>query len=140
MKPIHINQKENQNNMRLNAGIITDKLTETKQFYTEILDFKIVWEADWFILLSTPNGQDTISFLVSGHPTQRLENFRKPFNGEGIYLTIEVEDVDSYYEQLKDKQVEIALDIRSEEWGDRHFAIIDPNNIGIDFVTHTKQE
>lgn len=135
-----MNQKENQNNMRLNAGIITSKLTETKLFYTERLGFKIIWEADWFVLLSTPNGQDTISFLVPDHPTQGLLNFRRPFNGEGVYLTIEVEDVDAYYEQLKSKRIDIALDIRTEEWGDRHFAIVDPNNIGIDFVTHTKQE
>ena len=47
--------------------------------------------------------------------------------------------MDTYYEQLKDKKIEIAMDIRSEEWEDRHFAVIAPNNIGIDFVTHTEQ-
>jgi catechol 2,3-dioxygenase-like lactoylglutathione lyase family enzyme len=126
--------------MRLNAGIITDKIEETKKFYTEKLDFKIIWEADWFLLLSTPNGEDTISFSASNHPTQSLENFRNPFLGEGVFFAIELDDVDSYYEQIKSKEIDIALDIRSEEWGDRHFALIDPNNIGIDFVTHTKTE
>jgi catechol 2,3-dioxygenase-like lactoylglutathione lyase family enzyme len=126
--------------MRLNAGIITDKMEETKKFYTEKLGFLIIWEADWFLLLSTPNREDTISFLASNHPTQSLENFRKPFTGGGVFLTIELEDVDSYYKQIKSKGIDIALDIRSEEWGDRHFAMIDPNNIGIDFVTHTKTE
>ena len=126
--------------MRLNAGIITDKIEETKKFYTEKLDFQIIWEADWFLLLSTPNGEDTISFLAPNHPTQSLENFRKPFLGSGVFLTIELDNVDSYYEEIKSKGIDIALDIRSEEWGDRHFALIDPNNIGIDFVTHTKTE
>jgi catechol 2,3-dioxygenase-like lactoylglutathione lyase family enzyme len=126
--------------MRLNTGIITDKLEETKSFYVDKLGFSILWEADWFILLATPNGADTISFLVPNHPTQELSNFRKPFNGNGIYLTIEVENVDSYYEEIKKSGTNIALDIRSEVWGDRHFALIDPNNIGIDFVTHTKTE
>jgi len=111
-----------------------------KRFYTEKLDFKIVWESDWFILLSTPNEKDTLSFLTPEHPTQELQNFRKPFSGDGIYLTIELDNVDAYCEQIKCKGIEIALDIRSEEWGDRHFAIIDPNNIGIDFVTHEKME
>jgi catechol 2,3-dioxygenase-like lactoylglutathione lyase family enzyme len=126
--------------MRLNAGIITDKIEATKKFYTEKLDFKIVWEADWFILLSTPNGEDTISFMASNHPTQSLENFRTLFKGEGVFLTIEIENVDSYYEQIKQRGIDLALDIRSEDWGDRHFALIDPNNIGIDFVTHTQTE
>jgi catechol 2,3-dioxygenase-like lactoylglutathione lyase family enzyme len=126
--------------MRLNTGIITDKIEETKSFYVDKLGFTILWEADWYILVATPNGADTISFLVPNHPTQELSNFRKPFNGNGIYLTIEVENVDFYFEEIKRTGIDIALDIRSEEWGDRHFAVIDPNNIGIDFVTHTKTE
>lgn len=123
--------------MRLNAGIITNKLELTKQFYVDKLGFHIVWEADWFILLATPTGADTISFLVPNHPTQEISNFQHAFNGSGIYLTIEVDNVDEYYELSKTKGIEIALPIRTEQWGDRHFAIVDPNNIGIDFVTHT---
>ncbi len=126
--------------MRLNAGIITAKLEETKNFYVGKLDFQIVWEADWFILLATPNRQDTISFLIPDHPTQEISNFQKPFTGNGLYITIEVENVDLYYEKVQKAGIEIALPIRKEEWGDRHFAITDPNNIGIDFVTHTKPE
>ena len=126
--------------MRLNAGIITDKLQDTRKFYTEKLGFKTVWDSDWFILLSTPDGADTISFLVPNHLSQTLTNFRQRYSGTGVFLTIEIDDVDSYYEQIIKKGIAIALDIRSEEWGDRHFVIIDPNNIGIDFVTHTKQE
>ena len=124
--------------MRLNAGIITEHLKETKEFYCDKLEFGVVWEADWFILLSTPDGKDTLSFLAPNHPTQAIDHFRKPYQGQGVYLTIEIEDVDTYYEQLKSKGIEITLDIRSEEWGDRHFAVVDPNNIGVDFVTHSQ--
>ena len=55
-----------------------------------------------------------------------------------MYLTIEVDDVDSIYNDLKKKGVPIKIDIRNEPWGDRHFAIKDPNGIGIDIVTYTK--
>ena len=47
--------------------------------------------------------------------------------------------MDQIYHELKKKGVEIEIDIRDEAWGDRHFAIQDPNGIGIDLVTHTKQ-
>jgi len=127
-------------NMRLNTGIITDKLEETKSFYVNKLGFTIVWEADWFMLLATPNEADTISFLSPKHLNQELSNFREPFSGKGIYLTVEVDNVDLYFEEIKKSGIDIALNIRSEEWGDRHFAVIDPNNIAIDFVTHTKAE
>jgi len=36
--------------------------------------------------------------------------------------------------------VDIKIDIRDEVWGDRHFAIQDPNGIGIDIVTYKKPE
>ncbi|MBC8151951.1 MAG: glyoxalase, partial [Bacteroidetes bacterium] len=32
--------------------------------------------------------------------------------------------------------VPIAIELRDEPWGDRHFAIADPNGIGIDVVTY----
>lgn len=126
--------------MRLNAGIITNKLEETKTFYTQKLGFEIVWEADWFILLATPGGADTVSFLAPHHPSQGIVQFQKPFAGSGVYFTIEVVDVDALYETIQKQGVPLAFDLRTEEWGDRHFAIIDPNNIGLDFVTHNSPQ
>lgn len=57
-----------------------------------------------------------------------------------MYLTIEVEDVDKLYAEIKKKGVKIKIDIRDEPWGDRHFAIEDPNGIGIDLVHYTAPE
>ena len=122
--------------MKLNAGIITDKFTETKKFYTEILDFGIAFENEFYLLLHTPDEGAQLSFLLPNHPTQQ-HIFHKPFQGEGMYLTIEVEDVDSLYAKVKGSGAKIAVDIRDEPWGDRHFAIIDPNGIGIDLVKYT---
>jgi uncharacterized glyoxalase superfamily protein PhnB len=53
-----------------------------------------------------------------------------------MYLTIEVSDVDAEYKRIKALGVPIVIDIRNEEWGDRHFAIVDPNGVGIDIVTY----
>jgi len=51
-----------------------------------------------------------------------------------MYLTIEVDDVDALYRAIKQKGVSIKIDLRDEPWGDRHFAILDLNGIGIDLV------
>lgn len=123
--------------MRLNAGILTKKLSETKSFYTEVLGFKIKFENEFYLLLKTPNDKDTLSFLLPNHPTQQ-PFFHKPFSGEGMYLTIEVEDIEKLYQEIKNKGVEIKVAIRDEPWGERHFAIEDPNGIGIDIVQYTK--
>ncbi len=125
--------------MKLNAGIITDKLIETKKFYTSFLGFGVTFENDFYLLLHTPDHQAEISFLLPDHPSQQ-PLFHKPFNGQGVYLTIEVDNVDKVYEELKGKGVEIIIDLRDEPWGDRHFAIQDPNGIGIDIVTYSAPE
>ena len=122
--------------MKMNAGIITKKLKETKDFYTKTLNFEVVFENDFYLLLQTPNKSAELSFLLPNHPSQK-PIFQSPFNGKGVYLTIEVEEVDTIYEELKNKGCTIEIDIRDEAWGDRHFAIVDPNGIGIDIVTYT---
>lgn len=127
------------NKMKLNAGIITEKLQETKKFYTEVLDFGVSFENEFYLLLHTPNQSAEISFLQPNHPSQK-PIFQPAFSGKGVYLTIEVEKVDEVYKQLKEKGVPIEIEIRDEPWGDRHFAIKDPNGIGIDIVTYTKPE
>ena len=123
--------------MKLNAGIITEKLQETKKFYTEVLDFEVRFENEFYLLLHTPNESAEISFLQPNHPSQK-PIFQSKFNGKGVYLTIEVENVEEVYRELQNKGVQMEIEIRDEPWGDRHFAILDPNGIGIDIVTYTK--
>jgi len=125
--------------MKLNAGIITDKLQESKKFYTDVLNFGVSFENEFYVLMHNPNHTSEISFLKSNHPSQK-PIFQKVYTGTGVYLTIEVNDVDEIYEQIKLKNIPIKIDLRNEEWGDRHFAIVDPNGIGIDIVTYTKPE
>ncbi len=126
----------NEIKMKLNAGIVTAKLKETKDFYINNLGFGVTFENEFYLLLHTPNKEAEISFLLPNHPSQQ-PLFHKPFLGEGMYLTIEVDDVDSIYKVLKTKNVAIKIDIRDEPWGDRHFAIQDPNGIGIDIVKYS---
>lgn len=125
--------------MKLNAGIITEKLAETKAFYTEILNFGVSFENEFYLLLHTPNRKAEISFLLPNHPSQQ-PIFQKPFQNQGVYITIEVENVDEIYRELKAKNIPIEIELRNEPWGDRHFAIKDPNGIGIDIVTYTEPE
>ena len=126
-------------NMKLNAGIVTEKLQETKTFYTEVLNFGVSFENDFYLLLHTPNQSAEISFLQAKHPSQ-APIFQSAYEGKGVYLTIEVENVDEVYKQLKAQGVRMEIDIRDEAWGDRHFAITDPNGVGIDIVQYTAPE
>ncbi len=124
--------------MKLNAGFITPKILETKKFYTTVLEMEIVFENEFYLLLQTAEGTDQISFLLPNHESQQ-PLFKPVFSGKGAYLTIEVGQVDVEYKRIKALNIPIKIELRNEPWGDRHFAIVDPNGIGIDIVTYNSQ-
>ena len=119
--------------MTFNAGIITDQFAATKAFYVDKLGFELVFENEFYVLLAGYG--DQISFLQPEHPSQ-APIFRPAFCGRGVYLTIDVEDVDAEYARVRARGVPMEVDLRDEPWGERHFAVVDPNGIGIDFVTY----
>jgi len=131
--------KKTEHTMKMNAGIITEKLAETKAFYTEVLHFGVRFENDFYLLLHTPGGNAEISFLLPEHPSQQ-PLFRPAFGGQGLYLTLETDNVDAFYEELRKRGIPIEIELRDEPWGDRHFAIKDPNGIGIDIVSYSAPE
>ena len=65
------------------------------------------------------------------------EIFQSAFSGKGVFLFIEVDDVDAEYKRIKNSGTTIEIELRDEPWGDRHFAIVDPNGIGVDIVKYT---
>ena len=121
--------------MEFNAGIITPNLEATKNFYTRTLGWRVNFENDFYLLLGSESGSQ-ISFLQPNHPSQD-PLFQTAFNGNGIFITVEVPDVDQTYRQIKASGTPIAIELRDEPWGDRHFAIVDPNGIGVDIVTYS---
>jgi uncharacterized glyoxalase superfamily protein PhnB len=67
--------------------------------------------------------------------------FRPAFRGPGAcFLTVEVPDVDAEYRRIRNLGVPIEVELRDEPWGERHFAVVDPNGIGVDIVTYTPPE
>ena len=134
-----LSQTKKHHTMKLNAGIVTGKLAESKQFYAEVLGFGVTFENDFYLLMHTPGHQAELAFLLPNHESQQ-PLFHKPFNGQGMFLTIETEDVDALYKEIKAKGIPIKIELRDEPWGDRHFAITDPNGINIDLVKYSAPE
>lgn len=121
--------------MKMNAGIITSQLAENKQFYCDVLNFGITFENDFYLLLHTPDRQAELSFLLPDHPSQQ-PLFQPAFAGKGVYLTLEVPDVDETFARIRALGIHPTFPLRDEPWGDRHFALTDPNGVGIDIVTY----
>lgn len=115
----------------------TELLSATKDFYM-LLGFEVVFDGEWYIhlvLKENPNIQ--IGFLLPNHETQPAI-FQTRFQAGGSFLGFEVKDVDAVYAKIKSLGFPIELDIRDEPWGQRHFAILDPNGIALDFLMPTE--
>ena len=125
------------NQMKLCAGVVTTRLLETKDFYLA-LGFQVKFETDWYLLLEAPGHGDELAFLLPELPEQAAV-FRPAFSGQGVFVTVEVADVDAVHTAFQQVPgLEIAVSLRDEPWGDRHFAVVDPNGVALDFVTRSE--
>ena len=121
--------------MKLWSGVVTDKVDESRDFYVRHFGCEVVYEGEdsWFVLLKL--GESELGFMKPGLPSQ-AGIFRTAFAGQGLWIAIDVEDVDAEYQRIQALGTPIELEIREEPWGDRHFVIVDPNGIGVDVVQH----
>lgn len=113
-----------------------ENLQKAKTFYCENFGFSAIFEVDWYIQLLSSTGIQ-LAFMLPGHPTQP-EIFQKSYNGEGVIFSFDVDDVDSVYAEAKNLSMDIIFELTSEDWGQRHFSIRDPNGIYIDIFQMTE--
>ena len=112
--------------------ICTDDVITTTDFFKDNFNFYPTYESDWYMSLrSKSNPQFELAILDYRH-TSIPENYRK--KAQGVIINFEVADVDTEYLRLKENKLPMLLDIRSEEWGQRHFIVEDPNGILIDVI------
>ncbi|MDT0441361.1 VOC family protein [Streptomyces johnsoniae] len=114
--------------------ISTAKLRESRDFYTRLLEFETTFEADWYVSLRRPGDPGyELALLDHTHPTLP-EGHRVP--AQGLLLNFEVEDVDAEWERLVTSEgLHPVLALRSEDFGQRHFIVADPNGVLIDVIT-----
>ena len=107
-------------------------LAAAESFYTENLGFHVVFSNEWYLHLISKAGVQ-VGFMLPEQPSQP-PIFQKSYNGEGVIFSLEVDDADAAFTAAKSKSLNIVLDLRSEDWGQRHFCIEDPNGVHLDVV------
>ncbi|WP_296990210.1 VOC family protein [Thalassospira sp. UBA1131] len=118
--------------------IITEKFTQSRAFYKK-LGFTPVFDGDWYCQLVWPSAPSVqLGLMKQGHETQP-PMFQAATVGEGTVLTLEVEEARDAADELREAGFEFALDLRDEPWGQRHFALLDPNGVRIDIASATAE-
>ena len=111
---------------------IVQHLRDAKIYYTTHFGFNIAFENDWYLHLVSETGIQ-IGFMMPNLPAQPTI-FHHSYAGEGVIFSLEVDDVDIAFSQAKERHLDIVLDLRSEDWGQKHFSVRDPNGIYLDVV------
>lgn len=111
-------------------------LHDAREFYQNHFGFTAVFENDWYLHLISESGIQ-VGFLLPDQPTQP-DFFHPLYNGKGVIFSLEVDDAASAYHEALDNSLDIAMDLKSEEWGQIHFVVRDPNGILLDIVEATE--
>ncbi|MGL5009059.1 MAG: VOC family protein [Paracoccaceae bacterium] len=101
--------------------ITTNKIAETKAFYRHYFAAEPSFDCGWYVSLDFPGGL-SIQF-IEPQPGQPLCDPR------GLTYNFLVEDVDAAHAALEAKGLTPSLAIADHPWGDRGFAVTDPNGI-----------
>lgn len=127
------------NSQSMYTVFVTNKLSATKDFYVQWFGFQPVFESTWFIVLQMPgNSNNLIAFIDEVHPSWPPSP--KAFSGEGAFLTIDVADAEVLFQAFERVKAPFAYKLKSEAWGQKRFAILDPNGIWVDVVQQVEPQ
>ncbi|MGD1933088.1 MAG: VOC family protein [Candidatus Phaeomarinobacter sp.] len=115
--------------------IATRVVSQLAAFYRDAFKLHTAFEADWYVHLTagdgTGAGSGNLAIIVEGHETMpkghrsvaapRLMNF-------------ETDDVDALYDAMTARGAPILLELRDEDFGQRHFIMQDPDGNLVDVI------
>ncbi len=113
---------------RVVPDITSERIDDSRKFYTEFLGFEVAMDMGWIVTLASPN-----------NPTAQITLLRGPASAAPHPdLSIEVADVDAVHAKAIALRLQIVYPLTDEPWGVRRFFVSDPNGVIINVVSHRK--
>jgi catechol 2,3-dioxygenase-like lactoylglutathione lyase family enzyme len=111
---------------RVVPDITSERMDESRKFYTEFLGFEVAMDMGWIVTLASPD-----------NPTAQITLLRGPASAV-VHpdLSIEVADVDAVHTKAIALGLQIVYPLTDEPWGIRRFFVTDPNGVFINVVSH----
>jgi len=114
---------------RIVPNINSNAIQESKEFYTGFLDMELAMDMGWIL-----------TFISKENKTAQISIFQndkdKPLDNTAVFLSIEVSDIDAWYERAKQQNIKILYPITDEPWHVRRFFVKDPNGVTINLLAH----
>jgi catechol 2,3-dioxygenase-like lactoylglutathione lyase family enzyme len=112
--------------------LLSSDVTRAGAFYIAHFRFQPLYEADWYVhLQSLDDPAVNLGLVFKDH-----ETVPAAFRGKtgGMLLNFEVDDPDDHYSRLNAAGIPIALTLRDEDFGQRHFMAEGPDGVLIDVI------
>lgn len=117
----------------LNLLFLTRDLAATRAFYVDKLGWTLEAEMPEYIRVRRGDEKSgaRISFGTTAPPV--LGGKGKPFDGEGVIVSLRAAEPDVLHDELRARDVAIAEAPADRPWGWRSFCVADPNGVLLDF-------
>jgi catechol 2,3-dioxygenase-like lactoylglutathione lyase family enzyme len=112
--------------------LMTADVPETAAFYCTHFGFTPLFTADWYVHLQSA-GDPSVNLAILDRHHHTIPAAARGRTG-GIILNFEVDDVDDQHTRLAAAGLPIALSLRDEEFGQRHFIVTGPDGVLIDII------
>jgi catechol 2,3-dioxygenase-like lactoylglutathione lyase family enzyme len=108
-------------------NIKSDRPTETRDFFVDLLGFDVAMDIGWVVTVASPTNRSAQVTIVG--------NDDKAAPG----ISVEVPDVDAVHAKAVERGLEIAYSLRDEEWGVRRFMLREPSGTLVNVVSHRSE-
>ena len=112
---------------RVVPDISSERMDDSRKFYTEFLGFEIGMDMGWIVTFVSPQ-----------NPTAQLTVMQAQQGSHSPSVSIEVANVDSVHATAVEKGIKIVYPLTTEPWGVRRFFAVDPNGVVINILSHVK--
>jgi len=111
-------------------NICSEKLPETRDFYTSIFGFVVDYDSDWFVHLKAAGSNSLELGIMKGSHELVPEAYRS--SPRGVIFSIIVDDADAVCALAKQRGVKVVEEPKDLFYGQRRTLLEDPNGMLVD--------
>ena len=105
-------------------NIRSERPAETRDFFVDLLGFDVAMDLGWVTTLVSPTQPSAQVTIIAN------DDMAAP----GI--SVDVADVDAVHAKAVEQGLEIAYELRDEDWGVRRFMLREPSGTIVNVVSH----
>jgi catechol 2,3-dioxygenase-like lactoylglutathione lyase family enzyme len=105
-------------------NIKSDRPTETRDFFVDLLGLEVAMDIGWVVTLASPTNP-SVQVTIVGNDDMAAPG-----------ISVGVADVDAVHAKAVEHGFEIVYPLRDEEWGVRRFMLREPSGTVVNVVSH----